>query len=258
MFASNGIKWKVGDKVCALLAGGGYAEKVAVSPKLVMPIPNGLTMEQAASLPEVFATAYLNIFIEAGFTEEETVLIQAGASGIGIAAIQLVKAFKGKVLTTVGSSIKVDAVKALGADIIINRNTTSLGDEMDKSAANGYPVNIVLDCVGGEALGENLAKLAKGGRWVLIATLGGITSEILLRSILKLGLKLIGSTLRGRSNIEKEQILNKLTELVWPRIESGEIRPIIYKSFPIEQVYDAHAILERCENIGKVVLKIRD
>ena len=186
-------------------------------------------------------------------TTNQTVFIQAGASGLGIAAIQTAKVLGAKVVTTVSSEQKAEAVRALGADVVVNRKTDDLGKALDEN-----PVNVVLDCVGGRGLGNNLEKLAPGGRWILIATLGGEHAEIALRPILKRGLRLIGSTLRSRTTEMKGQILAGLEERIWPAIETGLIRPVIYKRFPIREAEQAHAVLERGENIGKVVLTIRD
>ncbi len=249
----SGSRWMVGDKVCALLGGGGYAEQVAVPEEMVMPVPEGLSMAEAASLPEVFATAYLNLCLEAGMKSGDTVFIQAGASGLGIAAIQLAKSFGAKVITTVSSETKAEAVRAIGADIIVNRKTEDLGEVLDNN-----PPDIVLDCVGGPGLGQNLEKIAIGGRWILIATLGGISSEIALRPILKRGLKLLGSTLRSRTTEMKGRILHDLATTIWPQITAGRIKPVIYKILPMAEAEAAHEILERNENIGKVVLKLRD
>ncbi len=250
--APPGSRWKNGDKVCALLGGGGYAEKVAVPDNMVMPIPKGLSMAEAASLPEVFATAYLNLCFEAGLKAGETVLIHAGASGLGIAAIQTAKALGAKVITTVSSEEKSRAVRQYGADIIVNRKTDDLGKVLDDN-----PPDIVLDCVGGADLGRHIEKMAVGGRWILIATLGGEHADIPLRPILKRGLRLVGSTLRSRTPDMKAQILRALEEKFWPKIESGSIRPFVYRTLPIANAEEAHAILQRNENIGKVVLQVR-
>lgn len=250
--APAGSRWEKGDRVCALLGGGGYAEKVAVPEEMVMPVPEGQSMIEAAALPEAFTTAYLNLCIEAGMKAGDTVLIHAGASGLGIAAIQLVKAFNAKVVTTISSDEKAAAVRRLGADIVLNRKTEDLGKVLDEN-----PVDIVMDCVGGAALGKNLEKLAIGGRWIIIATLGGEYAEIALRPILKRGLRLIGSTLRSRTSEMKGLILRELEAKLWPKIADGSVRSVIYKTLPITKAADAHAILERCENIGKVVLNVK-
>lgn len=245
-------RWRKGDRVCALLGGGGYAQKVSVPEELVVAVPQGLSMVEAAALPEAFATAYLNLCIEAGIKENDTVLIHAGASGLGIAAIQLAKSFGAKVITTVGSEEKAQAVSNIGADIIVNRNSDDLMDVL-----GAHPVDIALDCVGGMDLGKHLEMMAVGGRWILIATLGGEHTEIALRPVLKRGLRLIGSTLRSRSNQMKSFILRELEKELWPKIGSGLIRTLIFKAFPICEAAAAHAILERNENIGKVVLMVK-
>lgn len=255
--AARKFHWRPGDRVCALLAGGGYAEKVVVRPEVLLPVPKGLSMEEAASLPEVFATSYLNLFIEAELKAGESILIHAGASGVGIAAIQLAKAFGVRVLTTVGNSQKSEAIRSLRPDIIIDRTSTDVAAVLDQEAAEGRPVNVVLDCVGGNELGEHMVKLAKGGRWILIGTLGGDQTQISLWPLLTRGLKLIGSTLRSRPLEAKALIIREMTNRVWPRIESGEIRPVIYRVLPISRAEEAHDILERRENVGKVVLTIR-
>ena len=251
--APAGSRWKAGDRVCALLGGGGYAEKIAVPEKMVLPVPKGLSMTEAATLPEVFATAYLNLAMEAGLKAGETAFIQAGASGLGIAAIQIAKIFGAKVVTTVGSEKKAELVRALGADVVVNRKTDDLGRILDEN-----PVDVALDCVGGEGLGKHIEKMASGGRWILIATLGGEHAQIALRPILKRGLRLIGSTLRSRTTEKKGEILAGLETHIWPALESGRIRPVIDRIFPVWEAEKAHAVLERGENAGKVVLKIRD
>jgi len=250
--AEGGSRWKKGDRVCALLGGGGYAERVAAPESMMLPIPRGLTWAEAAALPEVFATAYLNLCLEAGLKAGDTVLIQAGASGLGMAAIQLARTLGARVLTTVGSEAKADAVRKLGADIVIDRRTGDLGRILD-----AHPVDIVMDCVGGNELGHHLDKLAPGGRWILIATLGGEETVVHLRPLLTRGLRLIGSTLRSRSNDTKGRILRELENLLWPKFESGDVRSCVYRTLPVAEAAAAHAILERNENIGKVVLQIR-
>lgn len=253
----SGRDWQPGDRVSALLAGGGYAEKVAVRRELLLPVPERLSMEEAASLPEAFATAYLNLVLEACLVSGETVLIQAGASGVGVAAIQLARTLGASVLTTVGSSGKAAAISDLGADLIVDRNESDLGEVLDGCQRAGRPVDVVLDCVGGKDLGLHLAKLGQGGRWVLIATLAGTRTELDLRPLLLRGLRLLGSTLRSRPLATKGRIVRGLTDQVWPEIASGRIRPFVHRVLPIEDAEDAHAILERRENVGKVVLRVR-
>lgn len=249
--APEGSRFAVGDAVCALLGGGGYAEQVAAPAGMVLPVPEGLTLVQAAALPEAFATAYLNLCLEGGLQAGETVLIQAGASGLGMAAIQLVKALGGKVLTTVGSPAKAEFVRGLGADLVINHRTDDLGAALD-----AHPVNLALDCVGGADLGRCLTKMAIGGRWIVIATLGGATTELDANLFFRRGLRLIGSTLRSRTPEKKAEILAGLERLVWPALASGAIRPIIHATLPITQAEAAHAILQNRENLGKVVLTV--
>ncbi|MBR0459911.1 MAG: NAD(P)H-quinone oxidoreductase [Victivallales bacterium] len=242
-------RWKAGDRVCALLGGGGYAEKVAVPEGMVMPMPRGLGFPEAAALPEAFATAYLNLFTEANLQPGETILVQAGASGLGIAAIQLAHAFGAKVVTTVGSQAKVAILKELGADIVVVRTEQDLASVMETN-----PVNVALDCIGGEALGTCLEKLAIGGRWILVSTLGGVTAQIALRAVLKRGLMLKGSTLRSRTNEVKAQILGGLVRDVWPKLESGAIKPLVHAQLPMPEAAAAMDILAARQNIGKVIL----
>lgn len=245
-------RWRVGDRVCALLGGGGYAEKVVVPEGQLLPVPAGLDMVQAASLPEVFATAWLNLVHEAALKSGETLFIQAGASGLGIAAIQTAKFLGAKVVTTVGTDEKADLIRPYGPHLVVNRTRDPLGPVFDQN-----PVHVALDCVGGDALAECFPKMARGGRWVLVATLGGEFANISLRPVLKSGLRLIGSTLRSRTPQEKATILRELAERVWPEIEAGRIKPSVHAVLPIAEADAAHAILKRRENIGKVVLTIR-
>ena len=245
-------RWKAGDKVCALLGGGGYAERVAVPVELVLPVPEGLSMVAAAAIPEAFATSYLNLCIEGGLKAGETVLIQAGASGLGMAAIQLVKALGGKVMTTVSTAEKADFVRRLGADIVINRTVDDL-----VAALEEHPADIALDCVGGPELGRCLEKMASGGRWIVIATLGGAMTTIDMNTFFRRGIKLIGSTLRSRPSEMKAEILAGLEKTLWPSFSAGAIKPVIYRTLPITQADEAHAILQRRENLGKVVLTVK-
>ena len=249
--APKDSRWHTNDKVCALLGGGGYAEKVAVPEELVMRIPCGLSMIEAASLPEVFATAYLNLNFEANLKSGETFLMQAAASGLGTAAIQIAKVFGAKVIGVAGSPDKVEFIRKLGADIAINRKTDDLLSVLDAN-----PPDVSLDCVCGPNMGKYLLKMARGGRWVIVSTLSGEVSEIQLRPFFKQGLKLIGSTLRSRTNELKGRVLRGLESDIWPAIEKGTVKPIIYKTFPITEAEQAHAVLQTAENIGKVVLTV--
>lgn len=250
--APEGGRWQVGDRVCALLGGGGYAERVALPASMALPVPEGLSMVEAAAIPETFATAYLNLCMEAGLSAGETVLIQAGASGVGTSAIQLVKTLGGTVITTVSTDEKAAFVRELGADVVINRTTDDLLAAMEE-----HPVDIALDCIAGPDLEQWLQRMAPGGRWVVIATLGGDRTELDVRSFFIRGLRLIGSTLRNRPTEVKAEILSGLEETLWNAFSSGAVRPIIHATLPITEAEDAHAILERRENIGKVVLTVQ-
>lgn len=249
-------RFKRGDRVCALLPGGGYAQQAIVHPDLTMPIPEGLTMAEAASLPEVFVTAWLNLVNEAHLQAGETAFIHAGASGVGIAAIQIAAHLGARVVTSVGGRQKVEAVKQLGADVIIDHQLQDVGKVLADLKEADQAVNVVLDCVGGMQLGEHLPCLAVNGRWILIATLGGPQTTLDLRAVLTRRLRLIGSTLRSRTAAQKAQVVSQLTEHLWPQFKTGAIKPIIYKTLPIEQADEAHQILKRRENIGKVVLSV--
>lgn len=245
-------RWQIGDKVCALLGGGGYAEKVAVPANMVLPVPEGLSMAEAAAIPEAFATSYLNLRIEGRLKSDDTVFIQAGASGLGMAAIQMAKGFGAKVITSVGSERKVKFVKKLGADVVINRKLESISEILAQ-----HPVNVAIDCVAGPDLGPCLKTMARGGRWIVIATLGGTMSELNMLDFFKHGVKLIGSTLRSQTTEMKAEILARLEKELWPAFSSGKIKVLIHKTLPITQTEDAHSILQNNENTGKVVLKVR-
>lgn len=244
-------RWKTGDKVCGLLGGGGYAEKVVLPADMALPVPAGLSMVEAAAIPEAFATSYLNLCLEGGLKAGDTVFIQAGASGLGMAAIQLVKQVGGKVVTTVGSDEKADFVRSLGADVVINHRKQDVAAVL---AAN--PPDIALDCVSGPGFGPCIEHMAQGGRWIVIATLGGEQCQINLRTFFRKGLKLIGSTLRSRSSEMKAQILKGMEDLLWPAFSAGTVRSVIHQTLPITQAEAAHAILQGRENLGKVVLTV--
>ena len=253
---SNVQNWRVGDKVCALLGGGGYAEYVAVKYDMLMPVPKGLTLEEASALPEAYATSYLNLFLEGHLEAGQTAFIPAGASGLASVAIPMAKAFGARVITSVLSDEIAEKIQPLGADIIINSTKEKVEDVLENEEKNGHPVCVSMDCLSGETLGKSLPFMARGGYWIVISTLAGTETNVLLRPLLTKGLHLVGSMLRNRTPAFKAQILSELVEKVWPKIESGAIKPSIYKVLPIEDAEAAHAILERGENIGKVVLKI--
>lgn len=249
-------EWKIGDRVCALLGGGGYAQYVAVRHDMLMPVPKGITMEEAAALPEAYATSYLNLFIEGHLCGGQTVYIPAGASGLASVAIPMAKAFGARVITSVLSDEIADKIKNLGADIIINSSKEKVEEILKNEEEKGTPVNVSMDCLSGEMLGKSLPYMARGGYWIVISTLAGVETKVMLRPLLTKGLHLVGSMLRNRTPEFKAYILSELVKNVWPKIENGEISPSIYKVLPIEQASDAHAILERNENVGKVVLEV--
>jgi NADPH2:quinone reductase len=250
--------WKCGDKVCALLGGGGYAQYVAVKQDMLMPVPKGLSMEEASALPEAYATSYLNLFIEGHLEAGQTAFIPAGASGLASVAIPMAKAFGARVITSVLSDEIAERIKPLGADLVINSQKEDVAEILCKEEQNGHPVNVSMDCLSGETLGKSLPYMARGGYWIVISTLAGIETNVQLRPLLTKGLHLVGSMLRNRTPQFKAYILSELVKNVWPKIEDGTIKPSIYRVLPIEAAADAHAILERGENVGKVVLRVCD
>jgi len=246
----------LGDKVCALLGGGGYAQYVCAPYGMVMPKPECLSFAEAATLPEAYATSYLNLFWEGHLQAGQTAFIPAGASGLASVAIPMAKAFGARVITSVLSDEIAEKIRPLGADLIINSNTADVAGALEQEEKNGHPVNLAMDCLSGEALGQCLPFMAEGGYWVVISTLAGITTQVPLRPLLTKGLHLVGSMLRKRSSEEKTRLLSALVRDVFPKIESGAMNPSIYKVFPIQQAAEAHGVLERGENIGKVVLSV--
>ena len=250
--------WKIGDQVCALLGGGGYAEYVAVKYDMLMPIPKGLSMVEAAALPEAYATSYLNLFIEGHLEAGQTAFVPAGASGLASVAIPMAKAFGARVITSVLSDEIAEKIKSLGADVIINSTTQCVEEILKTEEENGTPVSVSMDCLSGETLGKSLPYMARGGYWIVISTLAGIETTVKLRPLLTKGLHLVGSMLRNRTPEFKAYILSELVKNVWPKIESGMIKPSIYRVLPITEAEAAHAILERSENVGKVVLSVCD
>ena len=250
--------WKLGDRVCALLGGGGYAEYVAVKYDMLMPIPQGLSMAEASALPEAYATSYLNLLIEGHLEAGQTAFIPAGASGLASVAIPMAKAFGARVITSVLSDELAEKIKPLGADVIINSKTQCVEEILKAEEENGTPVNVSMDCLSGETLGKSLPYMAKGGYWIVISTLAGVETSVQLRPLLTKGLHLVGSMLRNRTPEFKAYILSELVKNVWPKIEDRTIKPSIYKVFPITEAEAAHAILERGENVGKVVLTVSD
>ena len=247
--------FEIGDEVCALLAGGGYAEEVVVPAPQVVPIPAGLSFVEAAALPEVFATAYLNLYTEAASVPGERVLLHAGASGVGTAAIQLCRAFGNPVFVTAGADDKIERCVTLGASRGCNRHSGSFVDHVE-SWTDGNGFDVILDPVGASYLNDNIRSLAIDGRLVLIGLMGGASAEISLGLLMMKRLRVIGSTLRARPVAAKAVIMSALRERVWPLIESGEIGPIIDEVIPIAETERAHELIESNETFGKVVLKV--
>ena len=251
-------KWRKGDRVCALLGGGGYAEAVAVDEGMVMPIPGKLTFEEAASLPEAYATCYLNLFREGGYRPGETLFFPAGASGLASVGIPMAKAFGAYVITSVLTDEIAEKIAPLQADRVIVSAREDTAQVIREEAEKGHPLDVAIDCLAGETIGQCFPYVNEGCRWVLISTLAGVTTTVPLRALLTKGIVLKGSMLRKRSVQEKSDILAELVAHIWPKLADGSIRPTIYQTLPIAQAEAAHGILERGENIGKVVLKVRD
>ena len=251
-------KWRKGDRVCALLGGGGYAEAVAVDEGMVMPIPGKLTFAEAASLPEAYATCYLNLFREGGYRPGETLFFPAGASGLASVGIPMAKAFGAYVITSVLTDEIAEKIAPLRADRVIVSAREDTAQVIREEAEKGHPMDVAIDCLAGETIGQCFPYVNEGCRWVLISTLAGVITTVPLRALLTKGIVLKGSMLRKRSVQEKSDILAALVTQIWPKLADGSIRPIIYQTLPIAQAEAAHEILERGENIGKVVLKVRD
>jgi putative PIG3 family NAD(P)H quinone oxidoreductase len=244
-----------GDLVCALLAGGGYAEQVVAPAGQVLKVPKGFDAVQAAALPEVFATAYLNLYMEAALQKQERVLLHAGASGVGTAAIQMCKAFHNPCFVTAGSADKIERCVALGADAGADRHAGEFQGAV-KAWAEGGGVDVILDPVGAAYLAQNLGCLNVGGRLVLIGLMGGAQTDINLGLLMMKRARVIGSTLRARPVSEKAAVMDALKARVWPLLESGAIVPVIEAVMPIDQAEQAHALVAGNDTVGKVILQI--
>lgn len=245
--------WNVGDHVCALLSGGGYAERVAVPVGQLLPIPTGVSLVDAAALPEVACTVWSNVFAVGGLSRGQSVLIHGGGSGIGTFAIQLAHASGARVFTTAGSERKLDVCRSLGAEVTINYREEDFRDRV-RSATNGAGVNVILDILGGSTLSDNIASLATDGCLVVIGLMGGRRAELDLGRMLAKRLSVRATTLRARSTTEKAQIVTEVRENVWPLIEAGTLRPIVDRTAPMAEAAEAHRVLESSEHIGKIVL----
>jgi putative PIG3 family NAD(P)H quinone oxidoreductase len=249
--------FKVGDQVCALVAGGGYAEFCTAPAAQCLPVPAGLSMVEAAALPETFFTVWSNVFDRGQLQPGESLLVHGGSSGIGTTAIQLGRAFGARVFTTAGSAEKCEACLKLGAERAINYRDEDFV-EVVKTATEGRGVDVVLDMVGGDYIPRSLSVMAADGRHVSIAFLRGSKSTIDFNAVMRKRLTLTGSTLRPRPIADKAAIAEKLKAQVWPKIADGAIRPLVYKTFPLAEAAAAHALMESSEHIGKIVLVVRE
>ena len=248
--------FSVGDRVCALLAGGGYAERAAVPQEQVLPIPKGFTGIQAAAIPETFFTVWTNVFQRARLQSGESILVHGGTSGIGTTAIQLAKAFGATVLTTAGSDAKCEAAGKLGAAHAFNYKTADWVAE-SKQVTGGRGVDVILDIVGGDYIPRNLDLLAVEGRLLQIAFLKHARAEIDFSVMMRKRAWITGSTLRPRSPAEKGAIARDLHQHVWPLFEQGVVTPVIHETFPLAQASEAHRLMESSTHIGKIVLDVR-
>ena len=250
-----GSAFKKGDLVCALVQGGGYAEYCAAPIAQCLPVPKGLTALEAASLPETFFTVYSNLFERAKLSGDETLLVQGGSSGIGVTAIQMARALGHRVFATAGSDDKCRACESLGAERGINYRFEDFA-EVVKAATGGKGADVILDMVAGDYVAREIDCLADDGRLVVIALLGGATGKIDFGHIMRRRLTITGSTLRPRPVAFKQMVADKLRQRIWPLIESGQIKPVIFQTFPVDQAAQAHALMETSTHVGKIMLTV--
>ena len=245
--------WRVGDLVCALLAGGGYAEYCAVPAPLCLAVPAGVDVVDAAALPEVVLTVWTNVFERGRLAPGETLLVHGGSSGIGTMAIQLARAFGSRVFVTAGSADKCAACEALGAERAVNYKQTDFVEAVREAAGAGG-VDVILDMVGGDYLERNMSLLNLDGRLVIIALMRGATAEINLATLMRRRLFVTGSTLRARTVEQKAAVVEAARARVWPRVETGAVRPVVYQRLPLAQAAEAHRLMESSTHIGKLLL----
>ena len=248
-------KWSVGDRILALVPGGGYAQQAVVHHQMLLPLPSEWSFAQGAAVPEVWLTAFLNLFIEGELKKGETVLLHAGGSGVGTAGVQMAHAGGAKVFVTAGAESKLVACREFGADLAINYKQQDFLAEV-RRATREKGVDLILDPVGGAYLNKNLQALAENGRLVNIGLLGGAGAEINLGLVLGKSLKIIGSRLRSRPLAEKIDLTRRFQERFWPLLETGKLQPVIDSIFPIQLAQDAHEYIRQNRNTGKVVLEI--
>ena len=249
-------RFQEGDKVCALLGGGGYAEYAAVRYDMLLPPPEGFSLVQAAGLPETYATSYLNLKLEGDLQAGQTFYMPAGGSGLACTAIPMAKAMGAYVISSVRTEEKIAFVKQMGADVVFNSKTEKPSDVLTRCAEEGHAVNLALDCVCGQELGDCLPAMARGGRWVIIAQLGGAFATVPLLTMMQKGLRLVGSTLRSRTPEVKAQILHALEKDIWPLLAAGKMQANICRTFPMQEADAAHRFLQESRNVGKVVLTL--
>lgn len=247
--------WQVGDEVCALLAGGGYAEKVAVPVETVLPVPTGVDLVTAGALPEAAATVWSNLVMTAGLRAGQTVLLHGGSSGIGTMAIQVARALGAQVGVTAGTSAKLDACRALGAQIAIGYRDDDFVEALRRHT-DGHGADVILDLVGGPYLSRNVDALARNGRLVVIGMQGGTKAELNLATLLAKRAGVIGTTLRGRPLAEKAAIVGEVRDKLWPMLVDGRVRPVVHAVLPITEAAAAHRLMESSEHIGKIGLRV--
>ncbi|CAM5517981.1 NAD(P)H-quinone oxidoreductase OS=Streptomyces chartreusis OX=1969 GN=HUT05_23620 PE=4 SV=1 [Streptomyces chartreusis] len=247
--------WAVGDEVCALLAGGGYAEKVVVPAGQLLPLPKGVSLTQAAALPEVVCTVWSNVFMVAHLRPGETLLVHGGSSGIGTMAIQLAKAVGAKVAVTAGSREKLDRCAELGADILINYQEQDFVEEI-KKATDGAGADVILDNMGAKYLDRNVQTLAVNGRLAIIGMQGGIKGELNIGALLGKRGAISATSLRARPLAEKAAIVAAVREHVWPLLDAGHVRPVVDRELPMNEAAEAHRVVEESGHVGKVLLVV--
>lgn len=245
--------WAVGDEVCALLVGGGYAERVAVPAGQLLPVPAGMSLVTAAGLPEVVATVWSNVFLVAHLRPGETLLVHGGGSGIGTMAIQLGKAVGARVAVTAGSAEKLERCAELGADILINYREQNFAEEL-KRATDGHGADVILDIIGAKYLDQNIEALATNGRLAIIGLMGGVKGELNLNALLRKRGAITATTLRARPVEEKAAIVAAVREHVWPLVESGQVKAVVDRELPMSQAAEAHRVMESSSHVGKIVL----
>jgi putative PIG3 family NAD(P)H quinone oxidoreductase len=245
--------WQVGDEVCALLAGGGYATRVCVPAGQVMAVPDGVDLVTAAALPEVACTVWSNVFMVAGLQPDERLLVHGGAGGIGTFAIQLASALGAKVLTTAGSAEKLAMCTDLGADVAINHREDDFV-EVVREVTAGHGADVILDNMGASYLGRNVEALATEGRLVIIGMQGGTKGELDISVLLRKRGAVVATALRSRPTSEKASICAAVAEHVWPLVADGRIRPVVHTTLPLGRAGEAHALMEASENVGKILL----